>query len=168
MGGPPDALIGVMKRVALLSSLLLVAAACSSSSPSSGSTAIPGRGAIAIAIVPNPIVAKHVSGDTYDFPFEAVVRETGGRRVNVTRVTATVVGPGGIQLAEESWDDARIRSMGYPTEIAANGEVRYSFNPRKSVPDDRLFSSVSAELRVDAVDDGGARSVAQTVVTVRR
>ena len=51
---------------------------------------MPGQGAIAIEVVPNPIVAAPVSGSSYDFPFEVVVRETGGRAITVQRVTATV------------------------------------------------------------------------------
>jgi hypothetical protein len=154
-----------MRTTAFAAVLLL--AACSSG-PSSGTRSVPGQGAIAVQIIPNPIVAKHVSGDRYDFPFEAVVRESGGRPVTIHRVSARVRGPGGIQLAEEAWNADRIRSMGYPTQIAANSEVRYEFNPRKSVPDDRLFGSVSAELRVEGIDDTGAPTDARTVVTVRR
>lgn len=147
--------------------LLLIAAACSSG-PSDSVTSAPGHGAVAIQIVPNPIVATRVSGDMYDFPFEIVVRETAGRPITVTRVSATVVGPGGLTLGSDSWDADRIRSMGYNTSIAGHGEVRYRFSPRRSVPDERIFSSVEAELRVDAVDDTGTPTTATTRVTVRR
>lgn len=117
---------------------------------------------------PNPIRATHVSGETYDFPFHVVVRETGGRPVNVTRVSATVHGPGGLTFARESWDAERIRSMGYSTSVGPNGELRYRFAPRKEVPDERLFGGVSAQLTVDAADDTGTPTSASTVVTVTR
>lgn len=151
----------------LLPLLILVAAACNSG-PRNDVTAAPGHGAVAIAVEPNPIMATRVSGNTYDFPFDVVVRETGGRPVTVTRVTATVYAPGGISLGRESWDAERIRSMGYNTSVNAHGELRYRFTPRKEVPDERLFGGVSAELRVDAVDDTGTATHATTVVTVRR
>jgi hypothetical protein len=156
-----------MRNLAITLTLLLALAACQSG-PRDGVTSVPGHGAIAIQVVPNPIVATRVSGDTYDFPFEVVVRETGGRPLNVTRVSTDVRFAGGLSLAEESWDAAKIQSMGYSTAIPAHGEVRYRFAPRKEVPDDRLFGSVSAELRVDARDDSGATTSAQTAVTVRR
>lgn len=155
-----------MKHIALGFTLLLALTACNGSTD--GVTSIPGRGAIAIQVVPNPIVATQVSGDTYDFPFEVVVRETGGRPVNVQSVSINVTGPLGINLHNETWDAARIRSLGYDTALGRNSELRFRFTPRKEVPDDRLFSSVGAELRVEAVDDGGVSTSATTSVTVRR
>jgi hypothetical protein len=156
-----------MKQLAIALPFVLLAAACGGGG-TDGITSVPGRGAIAMQIVPNPIVATHVSGDTYDFPFEVVVRETGGRPVTITRITVNVNGPLGLNLHQEEWDAARIRSLGYDPTLGANQEVRYRFSPRKEVPDDRLFSSVNAELRVDAVDDGGSATSATTTVTVRR
>jgi hypothetical protein len=151
----------------LLPVLLIAVAACSSAARD-GATTAPGQGALTIEVIPNPIVARHVSGDRYDFPFEVFVRETGGRPVTVTRVTATVRGPGGFAVGGDSWDADRIRALGFSTTVNANGELRYRFSPREEVPDERLFGSVSAELRVDAVDDTGRETSASTSVTVRR
>ena len=158
-----------MKRIPILLPLLLllVAAACNSG-PKNSVTAAPGHGAVSIQVVPNPIVATRVSGDTYDFPFDVVVRETGGRPITVTRVSATVFAPGGLNLGGESWDADRIRSLGYNTTINSHAEVRYHFAPRKSVPDERIFGSISAELRVEAVDDTGQTTNATTRVTITR
>jgi hypothetical protein len=156
-------------RPLAIASLLLVVAACATPRPGTGSTSsLPGHGAISIQIIPNPIVATHVSGNTYDFPFEVVVRETGGRAVDVDGVSADVYAVGGIHAASESYSAADIRNLGYPTSLAANGEVRYRFAPRKSVADKRLFSGVSAELHVDATDDTGTPTRATTTVTVTR
>jgi len=156
-----------MRHLAILSGVLIALTACQSGSPD-GVTSVPGHGAVAIQIVPNPIVATSVSGKTYEFPFEVVVRETGGRPVNVTRVSATVVAPGGITLARESWDAERIRSMGYSTSLNPFGEARYRFTPRREVPDERLFGGVAAELKLDAVDDTGQVASATTRVTITR
>jgi hypothetical protein len=158
-----------MKRAAL-AALLLTLTFCSSGGGGRPlpSTSVPGHGAIQITIVPNPIVARQVSGDTYDFPFEVVVRETGGRPVTVRRVSADVIALGGIRIGGESYDAAQISGMGYNTTVPANGELRYRFTPRRSVGDDRLFGSVSAEVRVEAADDQGAPVTAGTTVTVRR
>ena len=155
-----------MRQIALASLLILAVVGCNGSTD--GVTSVPGHAAVAIQVVPNPIVATRVSGDTYDFPFEVVVRETGGRAIDVRSVSINVTGPFGLALHNETWDAARIRSMGYETGVRGNGELRYRFAPRKEVPDDRLFSSVGAELRVDAVDDTGTPTSATTSVTVRR
>jgi hypothetical protein len=156
-----------MKRTLLLLPLLLLSlVACNGAQ--SGVTSVPGAGAVSIAIVPNPIVATRVDGSMYEFPFEVVVRETGGRPITVTRVTAEVFAPGGISLGRETWDADRIRSLGFAVTVNPNGELRYRFAPRRDVPDDRLFGSVRAELKVDAVDDQGTPTSAATVVTVTR
>lgn len=150
----------------VLSLTMAALVACGGGAPPVRS--VPGQGAIAVQVDPNPIRATHISGNTYDFPFEVIVRETGGRPVNVTRVNATVKGFGGMTFANETWDAERIRAMGYSTSVAANGELRYRFAPRKDVPDERLFGGVTAQLTVEAVDDGASATSASTAVTVTR
>src|SRR5207249_1210521 len=90
----------VQRKLSLLL-LLMTAAACSGGGGSMHTTAQPGHGAIAIQVIPNPIVANSVGGNVYEFPFELVVRETGGRPVNVTRVSADVLALGTIRIATE-------------------------------------------------------------------
>ncbi|HEX6096035.1 MAG TPA: hypothetical protein VF432_06920 [Thermoanaerobaculia bacterium] len=155
-----------LRRIAL--ALSLAALAACGGGPQTAPTAIPGRGALAVSVVPNPIRATLVSGTTYDFAFEVIVRETGGRPVNVTDVTATVQLPGGFTVARESYDAGRIQALGYATTIPANGERRYRFAPRKEVPDERLFGGVSARLTVEGSDDMSAPVTASTTVTVER
>jgi hypothetical protein len=159
--------VQLMKHAAFLLSALLVLGACGGG-PQTGVTAAPGAGAVNLTIEPNPIVATHASGNMYNFPFEVIVRETGGRPITVTSVTAELFGPGGISVGQESWDAGRIRGMGYNTNVPANGELRYRFSPRREVPDERLFGSVRATLRVEAVDDQGARTSASIPVGVRK
>lgn len=153
-----------MKRVLIA---LTVAATLASCRPQTGVTPVPGQGAITIEVIPNPIVARVVSGDQYEFPFEVVVRETGGRAVEINRVTAAVTLTGGLSLGRESWDAARIRGMGYRTTVPPRGELRYRFSPRKNVPDPRFLGSVTAQLTVEATDDTGKATSATTAVGVR-
>ena len=156
-----------MKQFLVVTALAFVLTGCAGG-PQAPPAAVPGRGAITIEVVPNPIVAYPASGDTYEFPLEAIVRETGGRPVSITRVTATVLLGGSLQLGRESWDAQRIQSMGYATTVPANGELRYAFKPRKEVPDDRLFGGVNADLRVEGVDDAGNAVTATTSVSITR
>lgn len=123
---------------------------------------------ITVQVAPNPIVAQPVSGNVYDFPFDIIVRETSGHAVTISRVTADVTAMGGIHVAQDSYDAAKINSLGFSTTLRPNGELRYHFAPRRSVPDERLFSGVSAELTVDASADNGTAASARTTVTVRR
>lgn len=159
-----------MKRLSSLAVLIFLAACGSSSStpPPSSMPSTSGHGAISIEINPNPIVATHINGETYEFPFEVIVRETGGHTVNVNRVNADVTALGAFHVANETYDAARINSLGFATTVPAGGALRYRFNQRRSVPDERLFGGVSAEITVDATDDTGTPVTARTTVTVRR
>lgn len=168
VAGKLDAVaVPVVKRFTLLL-LLGAVAACAGGGGTAPVTAQPGHGAISIQIVPNPIVATSVGGDRYEFPFEVVVRETGGRPVNVTRVSADVLALSSIRVAQESYDAAKIQSLGFQTAIPANGELRYRFSQRHSVADERLFGNVEAQLTVDATDDTGTPATARTTVTVTK
>jgi hypothetical protein len=145
----------------------LLSFACATSRPGTSRTSsLPGHGAIALSVIPNPIVAQKVSGTTYDFPFDVVVRETGGHAVTITQATANVYAPGGIRVGTETYDAAKIRSLGYAKQIPPNGELRYRFTPRKNVTDDRVFGSISAEVRVDGTDDSGTATSATTTVSI--
>jgi hypothetical protein len=155
-----------MKRF-YLAPLILLLSFCSSGRGTSQSSS-PGHGAITVAVIPNPIVVQRVSGDTYEFPFDVVINETGGRPVSITRVTATVTALGAIPVGSETYDAAKINALGYPTRVPARGEIRIHISQRRNVSDERLFSAVSSELRVDAVDDQGFATSASTTVTVRR
>jgi hypothetical protein len=156
-----------MKHAALLP-LLLLASFCAGGRGAVGTTSVPGHGAISIDIVPNPVVATRVSGSTFDFPFEVVVHESAGHPVDVTRVSANVFGPANVQIASETYDAARINQLGYSTHVPAKGELRYRFDPRRTVTDERLFGSVSADIRVDAHDETGTATTATTRVSVTR
>ena len=151
----------------LLASALILTAACASTHAPQ-STSQPGHGALTIQIVPNPIVAKSMGGSKYVFPFDVVLRETGGHPVTITRVRADVTALGGIHVATESYDAAKIASLGFSTQVPPNGELRYHFSPEESVPDDRLFGGVVAELTAEGVDDTGAPTMARISVTVTK
>jgi len=149
----------------LLGAVVACAGGGGSMSPAAPSA---GHGAITIQVIPNPIVATSLGGDRYEFPFEVVVRETGGHAVTINRVSADVVALGALRVAQESYDSAKIQSLGFPTSIAANGELRYRFAQRHSVTDDRLFGAVTAELTVEGTDNTGTPTTGRTSVTVTR
>lgn len=156
--------------VLALAAATLLVCACSTGKPGATQTsAIPGHGAITLSIIPNPVVAQKVSGDTYDFPFDVVVRETGGHAVTINRVSADIYAAvGGIKIGSDSYDAAKIQSLGYSTSVPANGELRYHLAPRKTVQDERLFGGVYGDVRADATDDTGTPTSATVRITVTR
>ena len=157
-----------MKRIAIIALLLLPLACASHRAGANKSTSTPGHGAIKLTITPNPVVATNVGGTSYEFPFDAEVKETGGHPVTIERVTANVFTAGGIPVATESYDAAKIQSLGFATTVQAKGEIRYHFAPRKDVPDASLFSSVYGDIRVEGIDDNGARTTTTTTITLKK
>ena len=152
-------------RIAALSLLM---AGCAHQAAQSVSQS--GHGAITLAIAPNPIVAEPVSGSTnnlYGFPFDVVVRETGGHALKIDSVSLTVYAFG-MQVNYDKYDAAQIMAMGIPTNVPANGEWRYHLSPRRAVTDERLFSSITASVRIDATDDTGATTNTSTRVSITR
>lgn len=157
-----------MKRLVLIA-LVCLPLACATNRPGTNkSTVTPGRGAITVTITPNPVLAIGAGGTAFDFPFDVVVKETGGHPVTIERVTANVFAAGGILVASESYDAAKIQSAGFATSIPAKGELHYHFAPHKDVPDDHLFSSVYGDVRVEGMDDNGSRVSATTTITVKK
>jgi hypothetical protein len=157
-----------MKRIAIIALVLLPLACASHRAGTTKNTSTSGHGAIKLTITPNPVVATNVGGNTYEFPLDVVIRETGGHPVTIERVTANVFAAGGIPVATESYDAAKIQSLGFATAIQAKGEIHYHFAPRKDVPDDRLFSSVYGDVRVEGIDDNGARTSTTTTITLKK
>lgn len=129
----------------------------------------PGRGSLDLAVNPNPVRATRVTGenDTYDFPLELVVRETGGESVTITGITIRVRALG-INVLTRDYDANYLRDRGYSPNIAAGSTARYSLTPRASAPDAAFSSAVSADIQVEGVD-GKGNTVRQTEnVSVRR
>ena len=155
-----------MRSRLLALALLMSACAHHSTQPVTQS----GHGAIRLTIAPNPIIAQPVSGKTanmYEFPFDIVVRETGGHPVTINDITLTVYAYG-LPVNVDKYDNAHIASLGYATAIPANGELRYHLQPRRTVTDESLFRSISASVRIDATDDTAIPTSASTNVSVSR
>ena len=54
------------------------------------------------------------------------------------------------------------------TAIQAKGQLHYHFAPRKDVPDERLFTSVYGDIRVEGLDDNGTRTSTTTTITLKK
>jgi hypothetical protein len=156
-----------MRRLAVIA-LLVLPIACAHQPGTSRTPVTRGHGAITLTVTPNPVLASNAGGTMYDFPFDVVIKETGGHPVTIDRVIANVYAGGGISVATKTFDAEKIKGAGFSTTIAAKGEVRYHFSPREDVPDDRLLSSVYGDVRVEAIDDNGTRASANTMITVRK
>ncbi|HUO84744.1 MAG TPA: hypothetical protein VM534_06475, partial [Thermoanaerobaculia bacterium] len=106
-------------------------------------------------------------GNQYRFPFTVIIENHGGERVEVSRVVLQVYA-GSVRIESVTMSRDEIAARGFATTVPAGGEVRYTFDRTETVPDERLFSDVSADLRVDGIDAAGNAVSAAARVTVRR
>ena len=125
------------------------------------------HGALKVTVAPNPIVAVPAGGNNYDFPFDIVVRETGGAPLTITGVTVTVYAFG-LPVNVDQYDPAEIRRLGFDPNVPANGELHYRLKPRRAVTDDRIFSSITAGVRIEATDAANATTSDSIRVSVTR
>ncbi len=157
-----------MKRLAFIA-LVCLPLACATHRPGTNkSTTTPGRGEIRITVTPSRVVAANAGGSSYDLPFDVVVKETGGHPVTIDKVTASVYAGGGIPVATQSYDASKIQSLSFATSIQAKHEVHYHLVPRMDVTDEHLFSSIYGDVRVEGLDDNGARVSSTATITVTR
>ena len=157
-----------MMKPFLAAFLAMVLAGCASSRPAEDDAAsIPQQGRITVAVRPNPIVARQVSGENYRFAFDVVINEVGGLDVEIQKVTLDVRAIGGLRIGNVSYDEAEIRAKGFDPTIKASSERIFRFNEVKPVGDERLLPAVTAELTVESIDAKGTFSTARTTATVR-
>lgn len=155
-----------MSGKSLLSALLV--AACAGCTGTTTEAIAPGpRGALVLDVYPNPVVAKPVGQDVYDFPFEVSLREVGGSEVEIDAIRVEVR-LGGLPIFAQTYDETELTRRGFSATVPAGGNVQYRFSPRRTVTTELLFSHASAVVAVSGVDRSGNRAEARATVTVRR
>ncbi|HVR44021.1 MAG TPA: hypothetical protein VMS56_11335 [Thermoanaerobaculia bacterium] len=141
----------------------LLAAGCSGALPESPAISV--RGRVALEIHPEPIVARRLGADDWQFPFEVVLRETGGVDVEIEAIRVEVR-VGGFPLTRQIFDSEEVRRRGYPTIIEGGGVLQLAFAPVRRVADLRLLAFARAEITIEAVDRYGRRSEASRALRV--
>jgi len=128
----------------------------------------PLAGRLLLEISPNPIIAEHVEGRTYDFPFDIIMRETGGVDVTIDDFTVDITLLGVVTLFSQKFPATEISRRGYPVEIGSGKFLRFSFRKRKEVPNDLVFRSAIARVTAHTTDTNGRRGETKLEVQVRR
>lgn len=159
-----------MRLQAIAAAALLIAGCARPGAPPPAALPPPApRGALEIRVEPNPIVAVPAGAEgEWEFPLSIAIIETGGSRVIVDRVGIDVLAIGGLKVYSTELTAAEIERRGFPRIVQPGGEVRYTMRPRQRVPDERLFTSISAELWAEGTDEGGRHIETKTRVTVRK
>jgi len=125
------------------------------------------RGQLSFDIYPNPIIARRVEGNVYEFPFEVSVREVGGVDVEIVGLQVDVFFLSGVRIFSQPYGPEELSRRQLPTRIPAGSNIQYSFSPRREVPSETLIRGVSAEIILEGIDAQGRSTEARTRVTVR-
>lgn len=148
--------------IALL--ILLLTVACS------GTTEVlddSRRGQLSFDIYPNPILARRVEGNIYEFPFDVSVREVGGVDVEIVGLQVDVFFLSGVRIFSQPYGPDELSRRQLPTKVLAGSNLQYSFSPRREIGSEILIRGISAEIIVEGIDAQGRATEARTRVTVR-
>lgn len=152
----------VRMRLSLLLALLL--AACSSVQTEKPAVL---KGQLVLEVDPNPIVATRVSENTWEFPFDIVMREAGGVDLHIESFTIDVYVLGAIHVFSAPYEGSMITQKGYPDRIEAGQFHRFPFRIRRDVPNDILFKGAYADVTAQTLDAMGNRNETKLRVGVR-
>lgn len=119
------------------------------------------KGHLVLDVAPNPLVARPLGGDLYELAFDIIMRESGGVDVRIEDFTVEAIAFRTVPVRSETHPAKFITDRGYPAEIAAGKELRFSFVKRWSLPSKLLLSGAAVRVTARTVDRDGRRDAAQ-------
>lgn len=146
--------------------LLLTGAGCAGLATESPAAR---KGHLDLDVVPNPLVARQVADDLYEFEFDIVMRESGGIAVRIENFTVEAIAFRTIPMQTQTFPASYISDRGFPTTVEAGKVLRFSFVKRWNIPSRLLLSGASLHVTARTVDAEGQRDVTgvRIGVTVR-
>jgi hypothetical protein len=124
------------------------------------------HGHLELEVEPNPLVARPLGDDVYEFAFDIIMRERGGVDVRIEDFTVEAIAFKTIPVRSQTYPASFITSRGYPADIAAGKYLRFSFVKRWKLPTDLLLSGASARITARTVDRDGRRNTSELRVGV--
>lgn len=125
------------------------------------------RGQLSFDIYPNPIIARGIEGNVYEFPFEVSIREIGGVDVDIVGLQVDVFFLSGVRVFSQPYGPEELSRRNLPTRVPAGANLQYGFSPRRAIPSETLMRGVSAEIIIEGIDAQGRPTEARARVTVR-
>lgn len=125
----------------------------------------PVQGRLEADILPNPVVAVSAGDRSWRFPFEVVLRESGGVDIEIEAIRIRV-SVAGVPLTSQLWDAQEIRRRGYRTSVPAGGLLQYAFAPVRTISNPLLIEAARGEVEIEIVDLRGNRSSTIVPITV--
>ncbi len=126
------------------------------------------KGHLVLDTDPNPLVARRVGDDLYEFSFDIIMREAGGVDVHIEDFTVSAIAFKSVTVQSQTFPARTITDRGYPASIAAGKYLRFSFVKRWKIPARLLLSGASLHISARTIDADGRHdtSVARIGVMV--
>ena len=150
-----------MARQALI--LLILLTACSSAPEPLAQL----KGHLVLDTDPNPLIARRVADDVYEFAFDIVMREAGGVDVRIEDFTVEAIAFKTITAQSQTYPATYITDRGYPASISAGKFLRFSFVKRWPIPSRLLLSGASLHVMARTIDANGRRDTSEARIGVK-
>jgi len=128
---------------------------------------VPVRGHLVLDTNPNPLVARSVGDDLYEFDFDIIMREAGGVGVRIEDFTVQAVAYRAIVVRSQTFPASAITDRGYPASIAAGKYLQFHFVKRWNIPH-ALLSGASLHVSARTVDANGRHDATDVRIGVVR
>lgn len=116
---------------------------------------------------PNPLVARQVDGDVYEFSFDIIMREAGGVDVRIDDFTVDAIAFKSVTVHSQTFPATYITGRGYPASIAAGKYLRFNFVKRWTVPSRLLLSGAAVHVTARTTDAAGNRRTSEVRIPIR-
>ncbi len=155
-----------MRVIRLATVLLLLSVFWSGCAALSNESPATLRGRIELDVAPNPLVARRVSDDLYEFAFDIIMREAGGVDVRIEDFTVEGIAFRTLTVQTQTFPASYITDRGYPATIAPGRFLRFRFVKRWNIPSRLLLSGASVHVIARTVDANGRRDVTDVRIGV--
>lgn len=124
------------------------------------------KGHLILDTDPNPLIARKVGEDLYEFSFDIIMREAGGVDVRIQDFTVSAIAFKTVTVQSQTFPAAYITGRGYPAAIGAGKYLRFSFVKRWKIPARLLLSGASLHVSARTVDAGGRHDTSEARIGV--
>lgn len=124
------------------------------------------KGHLIVDTDPNPLIAKKVAEDLYEFSFDIIMREGGGVDVRIEDFTVSAIAFKTVPVQSQTFPARYITDRGYPAAIGAGKYLRFRFVKRWRIPARLLLSGASLRVSARTIDAGGRHDTSEARIGV--
>jgi len=126
---------------------------------------VPVRGHLVLDTNPNPLIAKRVGDDLYEFDFDIIMREGGGVGVRIEDFTVEAIAFRTVVVRSQNFPASAITDRGYPASVDPGKYLQFHFVKRWSIPH-AMLTHASVHVSARTIDANGRRDASDVRIGV--